>query len=385
MTLLNPAFMYAATWMFVLVLYSLGLSGLLEPLKTATVVLVVGTSLAFIFGWVIESLSNQGRLAVPRIDLEVLKSAINSRRVAGRLRTIWTIFCIGISFEIIYFQAIPLLGLAGIGPEIRYTDFGIPGFHGLMNAMFNAGCMVAFTRKLLGSGGRMSLLLLVSFGYPVLMMSRQVLISVILQYLLIYFSVRRPSPMLFVRAGVMFIAMFLIFGYLGDLRSGRDSIIALGAPSFDYPDWLPSAFIWFYLYLCTPLNNVNYNIDIKPHYFPLETGGSFIPSFARDDVLASVGGAPQWDLVSDNFNVGSLLQSLLSDFGVAGAIVFTLLCGIVFSRILRRSATSPAAFYAAIVLLHGISLSFFANLLFHLVFMFEIFAIMWMVSRGPHK
>src|ERR1700722_6545274 len=55
MTLLNPAFAYAATWMFVLFIYSLRLSSLLDPLQAATVVLVVGTSLAFIAGWMLES------------------------------------------------------------------------------------------------------------------------------------------------------------------------------------------------------------------------------------------------------------------------------------------------------------------------------------------
>ena len=188
--------------------------------------------------------------------------------------------------------------------------------------------------------------------------------------------------MIFVRTGFFFIAAFLIFGYLGDIRSGRNVIIALGAPTFEYPDWLPSAFIWFYLYVCTPLNNVNHNIDITPNYFPLETAGSLIPSFARNAFLGAFSGTQQWDLVSDNFNVGSLLQSFLVDFGVTGSIFFTLLCGIGFSRLMRSAARSPAAFFAVIVVLHGVALSFFVNLLFHLIFVFEIGVIAWIVARG---
>ena len=287
----------------------------------------------------------------------------------------------GISFEIAYFGGAPGLSLIGVGSQVVYSDFGIPGFHGLLNSLFYTGCVVTFTRILLGSSKRAFLLIMMSIGYPVLVMSRQVLISLLLQYLFIYFSIRRPSPRVFVRTGVLFMAALLIFGYLGDVRSGRDQIIGLAAPTFAYPEWLPSAFIWAYIYISTPLNNVNFNIDISPNYLPLETAGTFIPSFARDDFLSALGDRPKWDLVTDIFNVGSLLQSLLSDFGVSGAIVFTLLCGVVFSRVLRRSATSPAAFFAVIVLLHGIALSFFANLLFHLVFMFEIFAITWLVGR----
>jgi oligosaccharide repeat unit polymerase len=380
--LLNPAFMYAAVWTFVLLLYSLRLSDLLEPLKVPTTVLVVGTSLSFILGWLVESLPYYGQLATSKKDLKLLGEIINSARVGRRLKIIWIIFGLGISFEVAYFQGIPLLGLLGIGPAITYADFGIHGLHGFVNAMFFGGCVVTFARTLLGSSKRKRLLALVSVGYPVLVMSRQVLISVLLQYLFIYFMVRRPSPLIFVRAGVIFIATFLAFGYLGDLRTGRENILSVGAPSFEYPDWLPSAFIWFYIYVCTPLNNVNHNIDVTPHYFPLETAESLIPSFVRDDFLLALGGERQWNLVNDALNVSSLLQSLLTDFGVSGAVIFMLLCGIGFSRLLRRSSTSPGAFFAVVVLLHGVALSFFANLLFQLVFVGEIFTITWVVARG---
>jgi oligosaccharide repeat unit polymerase len=383
--MLNPALMYAATWMAVLAIYSLELSELLDPLQIATIVLVAGTSLGFVFGWVAESLLCKGRLAFLRLDLEALSSVLGSARVGRRLKIAWIIFGLGILLEIVYFQGAPGLGLIGVGPDIPYTDFGIPGLHGLLNSMFYGCCVVQFARTLLRASNRKLMLVLITLGYPVLGMSRQVLVSLLLQYLFIYFSVKRPSATSFVRAGVIFIVIFLTFGYLGDIRSGREHIIALAAPAFDYPDWLPSAFIWFYIYVCTPLNNVNYNIDIAPNGLPLETAGTFIPSFAREGFLNAMGGTKDWALVTDSFNVSSLLQSLLTDFGVAGSIIFSVACGLFFTRLMRRSGTSPGAFFAVIVLLHGIALSFFANLLFHLVFMFEILIIAWIVASGRRK
>jgi oligosaccharide repeat unit polymerase len=380
-SLLNPAFLYAATWTFVLLIYSLRLSYLLDPLHPSTVLLIVGTSVSFILGWMIESLPNYGRLATARTDTRLLREAIGSSRVGRRVWTIWIIFAMGIACEIAYFGGAPILSVAGIGAQMGYSDFGIPGFHGVMNALFYTGCVVTFARILLGATRRTSLLTLISIAYPVLVISRQVLISLLLQYALVYFSIRKVSTKAVIRAGVLLIATLLIFGYLGDARSGRDRIIGLASPTFEYPDWLPSAFIWVYIYLSTPLNNVNLNIDISPNYLPLETAGSFIPSFARDDFLSSFGDTQQWDLASSSFNVSSLLQSFLMDFGVGGSIVFTLLCGVVFARLRRRSVASPTAFFAMIVVLHVIALSFFTNLLFHLVFMFEIFAIAWVVGR----
>jgi oligosaccharide repeat unit polymerase len=384
MTLLNPAFMYAATWLFVLFIYSFRLSYLLDPIEPATVVLVLGTSVSFIAGWMLESLPYRGRLAASDISLDALGPVINSPRVGRRLKAIWIIFSLGISFEIAFFGGVPFLGLIGIG-SLAYGDFGIPGFHGVLNALFYTGCIVTFARILLGSSKRAWPLWIFSIAYPILMVSRQVLISVLVQYLFIYFSIRRPSPRILVRTGILFIATLLVFGYVGDARSGRDAIIYIAAPTFDYPDWLPSAFIWVYIYLASPLNNVNHNIDIAPNYFPLETAGTFIPSFARDDFLAASGATQQWDLVATELNVSSLLQSFLTDFGVGGAIVFTLLCGVAFSRLRRRAATSAAAFFMVIVVLHGLALSFFTNLLFHLVFVFEMVAIAWVLRRSRRQ
>lgn len=375
--MLNPAFMYAITWIFILIIYSLHLSDLLEPLQTSTVILVIGSSLSFIFGWLFESLQNQRRLAKLVLNQLVISKIISTKRVQQRLKMIWIIFSVGIFLEIIYFGGAPGLGLIGIGKNIIYTDFGIPGIHGILNSMFYACCAVQFSKILLGLSKKTTLLTLASILYPIIGMSRQVLISLLLQYLFIYFSIKRPSPLIFIKTVIIFTTVFLIFGYLGDIRSGRENIISLAAPTFEYPEWLPSAFIWFYIYLSTPLNNVNFNIEITPNILPLETAGTFIPSFAREAFLNAVGASRQWDLVTESFNVSSLLQSLLTDFGVYGTIIFTFICGFIFTLFMRRSRTKPVAFFAVIVFLHGIALSFFANLLFHLVFMFEIIIISW--------
>jgi oligosaccharide repeat unit polymerase len=287
---------------------------------------------------------------------------------------------------VLYFGGAPFLGLVGIGPEILYTDFGIPGFHGLINALFYAVCCYRFALILLcDDPRRMKWLILVSSLYPVFVISRQVLISLLLQYLFIYLAIRRPTGRRYMRVVVVFIGVFFLFGYLGDLRSGREHIIQLAAPTFEYPDWVPSAFIWFYIYVCTPLNNVNANIDIMPNYLPLETVGSFIPSFARESFLKAFGASRQWDLVTESFNVSSLLQSMVTDFGVYGSLGFALLCGLAFSVILRRSRHSPVAFFSLVVILHGIALSFFANLLFHLVFLFQMLIAAWILSRDLRR
>lgn len=381
MIILNPAILYSTIWLLVLFLYSFGLSGILHPLQTSTIILVVGTSISFITGWLIESIFYRCKLALPMFNLEMLSALIGSDRVGNRLKIAWLIFFIGILFEIFYFGGAPGLGLIGMGPLIYYADFGIPGFHGLINSLFYACCILQFSRIILGLTGSYFFLLLISLSYPIVCMSRQIFISLFLQYLLAYFGLRRPTMRIYLSGIALVSGILLIFGYVGDIRSGRDAFISLADPTFSYPDWLPSALIWVYIYVTTPLNNVNYNIDISPNIFPLETLGTFIPSFARDEFMSAVGANKSWNLVIESFNVNSLLQSFLSDFGVVGSILFTLMCGFFLTRVMRNAANSPATFFYLIVLLHGLALSFFANLLFHLVFMFQILIIGLLLGR----
>lgn len=376
MMILNPAFLYALIWSIVLILYSLQLSELLQPLKQGTVLLVVGSSLTFIFGWMFESVFRNGSLSTPKIDLRILTSQLSHVCIRGRLLLAGCIFTLILAGEMIYFGGTPILSVIGIGAEITYSDFGISGLHGFANSLFYAVCSILFFKNLLAptSGGKLGLLL-ISIIYPLTVMSRQVFISLMLQYALIYIFVHRLSGMRLIKLTILALIVLLVFGYIGDLRSGREHIIALSNPTFEYPDWLPSAFIWTYIYICTPLNNVNFNIDIVPNYLPLETVASFIPTLARESFLSGLGASDQWNLFNESFNVNSLLQSLLTDFGILGSLIFTFLCGLALTRLLRRAKNNAADFFTIIVILHGIALSFFANLLFHLVFIFQILII----------
>ena len=380
---INPAFMYSLVWLCVLFLYYLRLSELLSPLSLNTVYLVAGTSLALIIGWILESFNHNFKLSLPRFNLELLKEYVLSPIVGRRLRFAGIAFLLGSITEVIYCGGIPGLGVLGIGPEILYTEFGIPVFHGILNSIFYSCCIVHFARALI-SNSQSKLLLFVSILNPYLGMSRQMLISLSIQYLLLYFCIRNPSFKSYVKSLVVILAIILIFGYAGDIRSGRDHIISLAAPVFEYPDWLPSAIIWVYIYISTPLNNLNYNIDVTPNYFPLETASTFIPSFAREYFLNLVGSKNNWDLAHEAFNVSSILQSLLVDFGVGGSVLIMLPVGLMFANVMRLANTRVQAFFALIIILHGLALSFFANLLFHLVFVFEII-IVFILFNGVSK
>ena len=65
------------------------------------------------------------------------------------------------------------------------------------------------------------------------------------------------------------------------MRSNRNAFISLAQPKFTYPDYLPSGFLWVYIYLVSPLNNVINNLDYSPTYLPVNTVLPLFPSFIR--------------------------------------------------------------------------------------------------------
>lgn len=382
MWLTNPALLFCAIWSFVLALFSLHLSDLLDPLSPRTVWLVAGGSAAMLCGWLVESLGQRRIVFSSRPRANLVYHDLCHSRVSRRLRTLWTVFTVGILLEVTYFGGAPILSVLGIGIEVEYYEYGIPGYHGLLNSLFYTGAAINFGRFVLSPRAQSNAWsAFLPLLYPIAMVSRQGAVSLFVEYFFLYLLLRRPSVALFVRSSIAFVFVFLLFGYMGDIRSGRDAILGLALPTFDYPDWLPSAFIWFYIYVCSPINNVNFNIGVTPNAIPIETLGSFIPTFAREPLFGALGVVKSWELANESFNVGSFFQSIMSDFGVEGTIVFLFLCSLVFTRVMRRSRTSAAALFALVVILHGIALSFFANLMFHLVFMFHIVFAMFVLRR----
>ena len=370
--LINPAYLFAALWIFVLFLCGLKFSPLISELSIGTYILVLGGSASFFLGSILESFRSSWRLPNSRYNPSKISSILQSYVLRVRTSKLWFFFLASLLVEIVIAGGLPGLGFIGVGKHIDYTEFGVKGVHGLVNAVFYSASLLTFARLLLSSSRKLPLFILLTSAYPLLTMSRQVMISLFLQYLLIYIALRPLSLASLAGSVLLILAILIAFGYLGDVRTGRDAVLAWVSPSISYPEWLPSGFLWVYLYLCTPINNVNQNIQLEPTLLPFDTFSTLIPSPLRSILLPSVRHDAHWELVSDTFNVSSLLQSLLSDFGLGGSIIFLFFVGLSGSYLVRLAHHDARAFFALIVVLHGIALSFFANLLFHVVFLAEI-------------
>lgn len=369
----NPFILFSCVWLTVLFLYSLGLSQVLTPLHIETILLVCGSIIAFLAGWVFICALGRQIYIRPKVDLNFYAHFISGKKIVQRIKLTALLWALGSLFEVMYFGGVPFLSNLGVGAELRYTEFGISGLHGLLNALYLILVLFFYTRWLLLRSKMSGFFLVCLLLWPILLMTRQLMLSAIVQIVLLYicFKPVRPAVYFWILLGGIFTV--ILFGYIGDMRSGRESFLAVAEPSFEYPDSWPTGFMWVYVYLVSPLNNINYNImNVEPYYFPVNLVLGVLPALVRDNVSSMFGVVDQIQLVNANLNVSSFYAKLLQDFGVFFSPIFLFIVSIFSNYLMANCYRKPGYLFALVVVLHGLVFSVFADLLFHLVFIFEI-------------
>jgi oligosaccharide repeat unit polymerase len=380
--LLNPAILYALLWIGLLFLYELKLSTVLLPLTAPGFVFFSATVLAFLGGYLMFVFATGAMIITPTAKRDNYRKWVLSRRTGKILRSLAVVLVLGLGFELVHFRNLPLLSLLGVGVPISYTEFGFPGIHGLFNAIFLVICTVLFVRQLLAPNPTNGLLLITALAWPILLVSRQLLFSLIVQFVFLFILVRGISSANFLKLLFLSVGLMVVFGYIGDLRSGRQAFLALARPPFDYPEYIPSGFLWVYVYMVSPLNNVINNLDIAPVYAPIGLTANLLPSFARDYFMQLLEiSLPQWQLVDATLNVSSMHQKYIMDFGMFFTCIIYLFMSFAASFLTRLSRLQPKYGFALVVFLHGIIFSFFVDFILHLVFFTQFFLYIFLFDK----
>jgi len=371
--IVNPALLYAVFWFFLLFLYNLRLSNVLLPISKEALFFFSASIGMFLFGYILFSLITRKLIVRPKLQLGTYQKWVFSKDTTKVLAVLTKVLLAGLSAELIYFQNLPLISLLGIGKTVLYTDFGFPGIHGLFNAILLVIISILFVRQLFRPTKLNLLCIMLAFAWPILLVTRQLFVTVAVQFIFLYILIRGVSFKRFFRIFLLVCGLVLMFGYIGDMRSGRDSFIALASPTVEYPDYLPSGLLWVYIYMVSPLNNIVNNMDVVPYYAPVGTISGLIPSFARSFLMDSLGvSPPDWNLVNETLNVSSMHEKFLTDFGPYFSNFVYLLVSFFSCFLLKRSSKDPRYGFALVVILHAIVFSFFADFLFHLVFVAQL-------------
>jgi len=286
-------------------------------------------------------------------------------------RLIWRAFGVWIVLtlvEIAVSGGLPIIWLIQ-GSNKTYFDFGIPSVHGFLNSLLLAlgVCQIA----LFAIEKKKKHLLIPTFVvvWSVIVVTRNMMMVMIIEGAIAWALLRGFSWKKVVKALIALVMLVLIFGYVGDFRSGGDAFRKLAQPTNEYPVWLPSGALWVYIYLTTPVGNVVNTVLFEPPandpLFPNTTSLLF-PSVARKIIYGegALSEALSGNLVTDAFNVSTAYIGPFQDFGYLGIVCFSVLLAMVSYLVWSQCGLRGVGAYAVIG--QCVILSVFFNHLFYL-------------------
>lgn len=365
----NPVVVFVVAWAMTLLLYTFQYSNLLLYDRIEVLQVVLSIVIPFSIG----ALVVYGTKLEPKPQKNIYFS-LNPATVKKStiLLTRISIAWLGVSIvEIGYSGGFPLIWSI-TGSYKTYFDFGIPTIHGLMNAVLLS--IVTVSTFLGLSTKRIKFYLPLGFllFWGVLVISRNLIIVGSLQCLFLYLFIKGPPRLgrmiILAALGLLFI---VAFGLIGDLRSGADAFYELAQPSSHYPTFLPSGFLWVYIYITTPLNNLVHQIMSSPPEYNWGLTNSMallLPSVIRN-IFYDAADFFKGDLVTEAFNVSTAFMDMYRDMGYPGMITLSIMIGAVSQFVYEKK--SLRAILLCSILLQCALLSIFFNHYFYLPILFQ--------------
>lgn len=336
--LVHPILLVASIWIFATILYQLKLSELLissdETLYICLALILIPCLISVLLISIISQ--HATGLAGGKVISHGEGFALRNWKLLKNLLVFWAIITI---VEIILSGGLPLIWII-TGSEKGYADFGIPSLHGVMNAILLISSLVAFRMWLAEKKFKYLAIPIFSVVWGLVVISRHLVLVNILQlfFLFLIYKDEKFSFKFLIKLVIAGLVLVVLFGYVGDARSGRANIIAASQINFEYPDYLPSGFLWVYLYITTPLNNLlntveNYTNFSQTIYYTLS---QLVPSFVRG-LIYSADELTKGELVSETFNVSTAYVDAFKDYGLVGIAVYSQIISLV-ATILWKSA-----------------------------------------------
>ena len=327
--MLNFFYMYAIVWSVILLFYSFGWSDICTRLAPELFVFFVSTILISVVMGTIYKKRFKG------IKYEVS----NSRSRVPVLIVI--VFCI---LEFVYCRQIPLIHIVLRGGG--YTEYtGIPTLHPLIISYGSFYAQYLFYRFLVNRSDKKSLtdyILILLFIYLLQFNRGGLMISVFMSVFMFLginsdkIKNKMNKRSIFLSIIALLIVLFL-FGALGNIRHGfsianSSYIQRLGRFNDSYPSWLPKQFMWAYIYIVSPIANINYNVNL--HFSRTNIPGyimTFFPDFISRRIYTGSIYSPKL-VIEHVFNATAGFGTAYMNAGIVGMyfLYFYLMFGLTF-------------------------------------------------------
>lgn len=356
----GPLFAFIFPWLLVLVGQVAALCDIIIPVYSPFYLLVIGNMISAVVIAFFYQTFFPKKLALNRSSVSQIEIGPRFKRLV--LLALKTYVAMQV-IQAAYFKGLPLFWLLMKSGK-TYANYGIHSLNGLLNAIFLLGTTSLFIIYLKERKRWQLVMLCLMFCFPVLVVSRQLLISLFLQIGCVAIIYSKRALRGLIMAGAFLLCLFVI---VGNLRTGLSTIVTILGPK----DFIPQALyplLWIYAYIVTPFNNINAAFeDITPLGYPYHEIKTLIPSLFRN-AIGLQGDDAGFSLVHQNMTVSSFYLEPLLDFGPAWAFIFVSLFQILLIGAFRRACTSrlPLHILEYSILYMIAILSIFSNLLLYL-------------------
>lgn len=362
-------------WGLISCLYSLQLSDLLNRVDIMKIYFI-GLLVPFMFfvGYLISHIIINGTVNIKRKKVMF----INLDKLLLRTKSLSFVFSFLVLFEFLYSGYVPLFSMIN-GSEISHFDFGISSLHGLIMSigalLFTTWFFIYYLNK-----NKIALIwiifILVLFA---LMVTRKMMVVSFIQALLLVYLLRTDNKIIF-KFLLFSILGSIVFGIIGDIRTGREIFISLSQFTVEYPEWLPTGFGWIYIYVTTPIANFVSAMELDlPLTYDFTFLKGLLPSVIRSFFFEQQDGFLHNDWqISSAFNVSTGFIDIYLSFGIFGVMAFNFLLGFVFNLLIYKSKSIKffliTVMYSNIILLLLFTNNFFnLNTVSQLLFAYLLF------------
>ncbi|MGZ3764756.1 MAG: O-antigen polymerase [Mucilaginibacter sp.] len=280
----NPFFTYIIGFLIALIVYQLDWSYLFPALSISLAFFLIITFL----------ISGAIGLYVHR------KGALKYYEHSNKLNVNWFVFAITIGYMLnfAYARQIPLISIANNG-DIDYREFGIPTFYVILATFTSFFTVYLFKCYLVEKKKQYLFLCIFLFAFPILVFNRgAVLLNLSSIFFLYLFSYKKSKIKIYLKLLVIVFIVLMGFGLLGNLRTSNqidknqtqdlnEIMLNLGdaKPAFVNSS-IPKAYFWSYLYISSPLANLQANINLQKPNYSISSGLQYINSELNFDFIS---------------------------------------------------------------------------------------------------
>ncbi|HMJ69149.1 MAG TPA: hypothetical protein VK508_09640 [Cyclobacteriaceae bacterium] len=256
--MINPYYIYIGSFLISTLVYLLNWSSIFPTLKPALLVFLIGTMI----------------LALPLGLLFQTKKLIRGQEIGyhWRTRAIFRFIIILWIVEFVEAKGIPLLVIL-IGGNYDYTQFGVPTLHVFVVTFTSFFSVYLFHVYLSTRTRRVLFYYIILMTLPLLIISRGMFMINVASSVIVYlqFSKKISVKRILILVTLMLIVLYG-FGVVGNIRSSYSTdkqyssnyiLTNVSARPEFINGPIPNEYFWSYLYIASPIGNLQHNIDIE--------------------------------------------------------------------------------------------------------------------------